>query len=81
MQELTLAQISFGPWPENAEHSWRDDVEHAFYGLMNSLVRQGQICGDYTHGIVEGELRVFVSLPATDALEPRSFSKYAAFKT
>lgn len=77
MQELTLAQISFGPWPENAEDSWRDDVGYAFYGLMNSLVRQGQIYGDYTHGTVEGELRVFVSLPASDALELRHFSKYA----
>lgn len=77
MHENTLAKISFGPWPENAEDSWRDDVGYAFYGLMNSLVRQGQIYGDYTHGTVEGELRAFVSLPARDALERRHFSKYA----
>jgi predicted nucleic acid-binding Zn ribbon protein len=78
MQEHTLAQISFGPWPEDADDSWSEEVEHEFQGLMNSLIRQGQIFGDSTSGIIERELRAFVSLPTRDALEPRYFSKYAA---
>lgn len=76
MKNHILAEITFGIYPDNADQDWYDEMKQAFYGLMGNLPRCGQILGEWTQGVVDGELKAFVELPAADSLEEKYMSKY-----
>lgn len=77
MERHILARITLGPWPENPDETWLDELDHVYHGLIGSLWRGGQIIGDPNLGVIEGGFCVFAQLAGLDALDPRHCSRYA----
>ena len=77
MERPILARITFGPWPENPDDTWLDELDHAYHGLIGNLRHGGQIICDPNRGVVEGKFCVFAQLAGLDALDPRHCSHYA----
>ena len=76
MERHVLAQITFGPWRDDADEAWLREVDDAFNELQGNLLRSGQAMEHAPYGVVAGQLQAFVRLPRPDALEQRHCSEH-----
>lgn len=76
MKNSILAEITFGPYPDDAESSWCNEVDRAVSWFSCCLARCGQIYGEGMQAVVAGELKAYLQLTALDALDEKHASKY-----
>ena len=76
MKSHILAQLTFGPWRDDADEEWVENVEEALECFLSSLPRCSQIIGEPVCGVVDSALQARVRLPRLDALAPHHMSRY-----
>ncbi len=76
MESHILAQLTFGPWHEDAAEEWKEKVEEAFESFLYILPKCSQIIGEAVHGVSDGKLQAYVRLPRLDALDAHHLSRY-----
>ncbi|MGV3658528.1 MAG: DUF2310 family Zn-ribbon-containing protein [Prosthecobacter sp.] len=74
MKSHILAQLTFGPWRDDADEEWENSVEHTLVWFLGHLLRCSQIIGDPVYGIIEGVVQAQVRLPHLDALDAHHMS-------
>jgi predicted nucleic acid-binding Zn ribbon protein len=77
MKSHILAQLTFGPWRDDADEAWKESVEYTLESFLGNLLRCSQIIGQAIHGVIDGAVQAHVRLPRADALDTRHMSKYA----
>ena len=76
MARDSLAILNFGPWPVDPGDGWMNEAEHAVEGLFSNFQRMGQMVGEASQGIVDGNFCAYLRLPATDSLNHAFVSIY-----
>ncbi len=77
MERRVLAQITFGPWREDADEEWLREMDNSFNEFMTCLRRSGHVMESAPYGVIDGELRCFMRLTRADSLERKHFSAHS----